>query len=157
VAFNQYVPGSIPGRRTSLNYNDLRDHVEAKESPSESRWGRIGVQAEETEARERRTLSAFIAASKRVTPSRLLFGPDSPLGYGSERGTSLIDRIETTLDRDEGAHLKAELTEVLGADVPAIFLYPAVWSFVADRRVQGLSSPWRADPVRWANRLWIEE
>lgn len=109
--------------------------------------------------RERVLAGRFDAAVTMVVgplDARVLFGPDSPLGYRSERGAALVERIEMALDRDERSRLQAELTEVLRADMPAVFLAPAVWSFAAHRRVQGLSSPWRADPVQWADRLWIE-
>lgn len=42
-------------------------------------------------------------------------------------------------------------------DMPFTFLYPQVHTFVAHRRIAGLSTPHRADPVRYLEFLWLED
>jgi hypothetical protein len=37
------------------------------------------------------------------------------------------------------------------------FLYPGVLYVAADRRLRGLSSPYRAEPAWWMEELWIED
>lgn len=40
---------------------------------------------------------------------------------------------------------------------PVTLLHPVVRTFMAHRRIRGLSEPFRADPVRFMEDLWIEE
>jgi peptide/nickel transport system substrate-binding protein len=42
-------------------------------------------------------------------------------------------------------------------DIPVTFLYPLVTFNVAQRRIWGLKSPHRSDPVKFIESLWIEE
>jgi hypothetical protein len=42
-------------------------------------------------------------------------------------------------------------------DVPITILYPFEELSVAHRRLQGLSTPWRTDPVVHMEELWIED
>jgi hypothetical protein len=41
--------------------------------------------------------------------------------------------------------------------MPVTLLFPHPFFTVADQRVAGLSSPYRADPVRYAEHLWLDE
>ena len=50
-----------------------------------------------------------------------------------------------------------ELTRIFRAEWPATFLSPHVGTVFAHRRLQGLSNPWRADPVWFMEDLWIED
>jgi hypothetical protein len=43
------------------------------------------------------------------------------------------------------------------ADLPVTFLYPMTWTHVVHRRVRGLSTPWRADPVWYMEHLWLDK
>jgi hypothetical protein len=42
-------------------------------------------------------------------------------------------------------------------DVPITLLFPQVQTIIASKRVRGLVSPFRSDPVMSAQYLWIEE
>jgi ABC-type dipeptide/oligopeptide/nickel transport system permease component len=42
-------------------------------------------------------------------------------------------------------------------ELPMTPLYPARWTHVVHRRVQGLSSLYRTDPLWYAEELWLEE
>ena len=61
------------------------------------------------------------------------------------------------MELDEQDRIYGELTEIFHADVPVTFLYPNVENWVVLRRIRGLSTPFRADPVWNAEHLWIEE
>ncbi len=46
---------------------------------------------------------------------------------------------------------------IFRADLPVTMLYPGVSFTVAHRRLRGLSTPWRYDPVGHMEELWIAE
>ncbi len=54
-------------------------------------------------------------------------------------------------------HLYAAMMAILRADQPITILCPHSQAFVMHRRIRGLSSPYRADPVGFMGELWIEE
>lgn len=84
-----------------------------------------------------------------------------------ERGSSLgyenpevIERLRVAeRDRMPGSddRLYRDLLPIFQRDVPLTFLCPSVWTTVAHRRIRGLSSPFRSDPVWCLEHLWIEE
>jgi peptide/nickel transport system substrate-binding protein len=86
-----------------------------------------------------------------------MFGSSSPLGYRSPRAASLLDRAAAAPDPDRLAAIYAELGELTREDLPFTFLYPQVHTFVAHRRIAGLSTPHRADVVRYLEFLRIDE
>jgi ABC-type transport system substrate-binding protein len=88
---------------------------------------------------------------------RFRFGKGSPIGYRNAQVVQLIDRANVTRDPDELDRICRELTEIFRADVPVTWLFPSIRTFFVHRRIQGLSSPWRADPVKHMEDLWIEE
>ncbi len=61
-----------------------------------------------------------------------------------------IDRVERDL-------IYGRLSSIFQKDLPATFLYPFVATFVAHRRVRGLTSPFRADPVMHMEELWLDD
>jgi len=85
------------------------------------------------------------------------FGQGSPIGYDPPRVTELLRAAEVAMDLDEQDRIYSELAEIFNADVPVTFLYPKVENWVVHRRVRGLSSPYRAEPVWHVDQLWIEE
>ena len=46
---------------------------------------------------------------------------------------------------------------IFQAELPFTYLVLDVETYVAHRRIKGLSSPWRADPVWFMEHLWLEE
>lgn len=69
----------------------------------------------------------------------------------------LLDSAEVTLHPDMRDDIYVRLASVFRQEVPVTFLFPDVGTWVAHRRVRGLSSPWRVDPLRHMDELWIEE
>ena len=61
------------------------------------------------------------------------------------------------MDPEEDDRIHRELMAIFQEDVPVTFLFPGVGSVVAHRRVRGLSSPYRADPVECMDELWLED
>lgn len=79
------------------------------------------------------------------------------VGYenpGVREIASVAQKVADPAVRDS---LARELWPHFLRDVPVMFLGPQVMTFVAHRRVMGLSSPFRANPYEEAWRLWIEE
>jgi len=89
--------------------------------------------------------------------SGILFGERSWIGYTNAAAGGLMDRLDTTLDPDARDAIYRELTAICRAEVPVTFLYPRVGTTVAHQRLQGLSSPWRTDPVQYMEDLWIDD
>jgi peptide/nickel transport system substrate-binding protein len=101
----------------------------------------------------------FDAAIGFVTPwgLSLLHSRDSPTGYDNEAYKELVRRARETPSPHVRDSLILEARHHLFEDVPAIFLHPMATQFYVHRRIRGLSSPWRADPGRYMDELWIEE
>ena len=75
------------------------------------------------------------------------FGEHSPLGYHNSTVIGLLKRLPLALDPDEQSRIRRQITEIFRVDVPATFLFPRADIMLAHRRVRGLSSPWRANPL----------
>ncbi len=84
-------------------------------------------------------------------------GEGPPIGYRNPRVVELIDSASQTWVPEEEDRLYAELMAIFQRDVPITILYPFEGLSVAHRRLQGLSTPWRTDPVAHMDKLWIEE
>ncbi len=87
-----------------------------------------------------------------------------PFGYGWGYGgynNSEFDRLQkgifsfTTLEEFENTARK--LWPIFQSDIPWTFLYPKVTFNVVHKRIQGLKSPYRSDPGKYLEHLWIEE
>jgi peptide/nickel transport system substrate-binding protein len=122
---------------------------------------RMEVQPLETAVVQERVASgAFEAAISLVVavPAmlRMTFAEGSPLAYENPRMTALIERATETADPEKLDEVYLEIAEILRADQPVTFLHWLVFTTVAHRRLQGLSSPWKADPVMFMEELWIE-
>jgi len=88
---------------------------------------------------------------------RQLFGEDSWLGYPNPRIPGLLDALEVSIDPVERDLIYGQLSSIFQEDLPATFLYPFVATIVAHRRVRGLESPFRADPVMHMEELWVDD
>ncbi|MEE9185028.1 MAG: ABC transporter substrate-binding protein [Acidimicrobiia bacterium] len=84
-------------------------------------------------------------------------GEGAPIGYQNSRVVELIDRASRTWVPEEEDRIYGELMEIFRADLPVTMLYPGVSFTVAHRRLRGLSTPWRDDPVGHMEELWLEE
>jgi peptide/nickel transport system substrate-binding protein len=85
------------------------------------------------------------------------FGEGSIIGYRNMRGLELLNAAAGTRDPKELDALYRELMPLFQADLPVTFLYPMTWTHVVHRRVRGLSTPWRADPVWYMEHLWLDK
>jgi peptide/nickel transport system substrate-binding protein len=68
-------------------------------------------------------------------------GPENILsatGYANPRFHQLANRLRTPLEPEHEEQAYAELAQLLKKDAPATFLYPRVYTTVADRHVRGL-------------------
>jgi len=86
-----------------------------------------------------------------------LFGGNSMVQYDSPLVAELLGRVDTSMDPREIDSLYRETWPVFMADLPAVFLHPTVWVTVANKRVQGLSTPFRSDPAQYMRHLWIDD
>lgn len=100
--------------------------------------------------------AAVLQTSGPLRPEVLL-GTDSPIGYENDRVSALIGQAATLIGPIERDRLYREVASRLREELPFVVLYPTVWATVAHRRVQGLSSPYRADPVRYADRVQLSD
>ena len=85
------------------------------------------------------------------------FEEDSPIGYANPRVGSLLRQKGLMFDRAEVDSIYRELWPIFQADLPVTFLFPIVHTTIAHRRVRGLASPSRIDPVSHIEQLWVEE
>jgi peptide/nickel transport system substrate-binding protein len=84
-------------------------------------------------------------------------GPSSIIGYRNPEIYPLIDQMAGAVNPDDVDRIYRQLAEILSEDQPVTFLMPRVATFIAHRRLRGLSSPFRAIPSRHMEELWIEE
>ncbi|HYN81762.1 MAG TPA: ABC transporter substrate-binding protein [Gemmatimonadaceae bacterium] len=87
----------------------------------------------------------------------IIFGKKSLLGYANLRVGDLLERTTTSMNPDERDSIYRELWPIFQAEIPMTPLYPAQWTYVVHRRVRGLSSPFRSDPLWYMDELWVEE
>ena len=86
-----------------------------------------------------------------------LLGDESPIGYQNLELARLVRRAADAMDLDERDAIYGEIMPIFMEDLPVTFLLPQVQTHVVHRRVRGLSSNIRPDPVWFAEHLWIEE
>lgn len=82
---------------------------------------------------------------------------DSPLGYRNPAVVALMNRLLVTADPEGVDNIHRELTTIFRADLPATYLFPYVFTVIANRRIRGLNSPWRADPAAHMEDLWLDD
>ena len=85
------------------------------------------------------------------------FGAESILGYANPTVVDLLAEAAATLNPEEVDQIYRQLMPVFHEDIPITSLYPDVRTTVAHRRVRGLSSPYRAEPVWHVDDMWLEE
>jgi peptide/nickel transport system substrate-binding protein len=85
------------------------------------------------------------------------FGEDSPLGYNNPLVLQLLQEYKKTVDPEEIHRLFSEIMPLMAQDLPLTFLFLHIHTCVAHKRIKGLSSPYRAQPIWSMEYLWIEE
>jgi ABC-type transport system substrate-binding protein len=86
-----------------------------------------------------------------------LIGKDSLLGFDNDRVVELLATSENTMIPDERDAAYRQIMPIIQEEQPWTYLVLNVITYVAHRRVKGLSTPFRANPVWNAEFLWIEE
>jgi hypothetical protein len=76
------------------------------------------------------------------------FGAGGWTGYVDADAWARIEQVGATIDPVHVDSLYAELASIFLRDLPTTALFPDLEIHVAHRRVLGLSSPWRAVPLR---------
>ena len=89
------------------------------------------------------------------SPLAWQFGTDSYLGYQDARVAALIERAEASIDPEATDRIYAELGAILREGLPMTALFPDYEMHVVNSRVRGLSSPWRAVPLRNMEEVWL--
>ncbi len=86
----------------------------------------------------------------------VMMGENSAIGFYSPRATELVNAGLEASDLELlGANYR-ELAPIVQEEQPFTFLTFGVETYVAHRRIKGLSSPFRANPLWSAGHLWIE-
>lgn len=85
------------------------------------------------------------------------FGEDSRIGWHNPRVAELLQAAELAIDPDERDRIYRELMPIFQAELPTTFLEPQIETFVAHRRLRGLSSPFWANPLQNMDYLWLED
>ena len=85
-----------------------------------------------------------------------MYGEDSPFGYVNSEMTRLLNIAKDTIDLDELDRIYQEIMPIFAEDMPITLLLPSVFTSVVHRRIKGLSSPFRTDPVMNMEHLWLE-
>jgi peptide/nickel transport system substrate-binding protein len=86
-----------------------------------------------------------------------LFGEGTAFGDANPDAVRLIHRAEELTVPDEIDAVYREMWPIFLREVPYTALTLGVETFVANRRVKGLSTPFRGRPTWYAEDLWIEE
>jgi ABC-type transport system substrate-binding protein len=132
----------------------------------QSQLRKIGIQMDVQSlegllVRKRIISGRFQAAINRFYqgPIQLLewFGKDSPLGYSDPRMIQLLQDYKRTIDTEEVSQIFSEIMPMMAQDLPMTFLFPHIHTCVAHKRIKGLSSPFRAQPIWAMEHLWIED
>ena len=79
------------------------------------------------------------------------------IGYSNPHVTAVVDSARGTMVPDETDRLYAGMMPILRSEQPITILFPEATTFVARRRIRGLSTPYWADPVWHMEELMIEE
>lgn len=113
---------------------------------------------------ERVWAGEFDAASHRVSRHwyrifpRNWFGERSPIGYHKPELVRLLREVAEMGGDPEGEdRIYRELWGIFRADLPITFVRTQIYHHVAHRRLRGLSSPWRAEPIEEMEDLWLED
>jgi peptide/nickel transport system substrate-binding protein len=125
-------------------------------------WRRVGISADiqtldGSVLRRRVRDRQFDAVLTSVRRMQDWFGANSSLGYRNAQVVRLLERLPLAINPAENDDICRQLTAIFRVDVPATFLFPQVDTVIASRRVRGLSSPWRVDPIRHIDELWLDD
>lgn len=101
--------------------------------------------------------AAFMVVQSAPQWYQKYFGADSPLGYNNPEVIRLIDQAVATADPNEEDRIYRELMRIFRVEQPITYVLPLTLTYVVHRRVQGLSTPFRADPLKIMGDLWLKD
>jgi len=78
-------------------------------------------------------------------------------GYRNPQLTRLLELVRNTADPEAADQAYRTMSDLWRADQPVAFLFLFSRPGVVHRRVKGLTNPWRADPLRFTDDLWLED
>jgi peptide/nickel transport system substrate-binding protein len=81
----------------------------------------------------------------------------SSIGYDNPQIFKLHEYAQAAVDPEEHSAIYRQIMAIHSQDLPHTFLYPNVTIYVVRKNIRGLSSPFRANPYRYMEHLWIEE
>ena len=84
------------------------------------------------------------------------FGDGTRIGYRNPEVVGLLEALVLELDPDSQDTLYARINHILARDVPVTFLLPYYEAYAAHRKVRGLRTPDRPEPIGAIMELWIE-
>lgn len=87
----------------------------------------------------------------------IVIGPDSPLHYDNPAAVALVRAALAATTPEALDSVYRELAPIIQADQPFTFLTFGTEMYLAHRRVRGLQSPFRGNPLWAASHLWIED
>ena len=85
------------------------------------------------------------------------FRQDSWISYGNPQVAQLLNAANETGNPDESDRIYVKLMPLIQEDMPITFLFPSVYTIVANRRVRGLNNDLQSDLILNMENLWIEE
>jgi peptide/nickel transport system substrate-binding protein len=85
------------------------------------------------------------------------FGEDSVIGYHNEHLFNLFEAEHNTMDPVERNRIILEAWAILKRDQPFTFLHNTFGTHIVHRRIRGLKSPLKANPILNMSGLWIED
>lgn len=157
-------------RFTVLTRTFSQEHVPGTAAPAvyiQSQLRKVGVRMElqlldpsvvvgRLEAGEFEAVLSWLRVYETPWLKRFRLGEGPPIGYHNPEVVELIDRAAGTWVPEEEDSAYAELMEIFRRDLPVTFLYASAGTSVAHRRLRGLSSPRRIDPVANMDELWVD-
>ncbi len=87
----------------------------------------------------------------------VMMGENSTIGFHNPRATELVKAAMAAPDLESLGVIYRELAPIVQQEQPFTFLVFGVNTWVAHRRIKGLSSPFHANPQWIAGSLWIED
>jgi peptide/nickel transport system substrate-binding protein len=85
------------------------------------------------------------------------FGEGSLIGYDNAEMIRLLNLAADIINQDEKDRIYKKIMPIFYEDLPMTLLLPTVFTHVAHKRIKGLSSNYRSEPVWFMEYLWIEE
>ena len=85
------------------------------------------------------------------------YGHTSTFGYNNPQMDSLLQIADTTIDPEKLDSLYDQIGTIFNEDIPVTFLFQQVETHIVNRKIKGLKSPYKADPLYNMEHLWIDE